>query len=208
MKVLLLVPFLLIGFVPQEDSRPNILFLLADDWSWPHAGIYGDRAVKTPNFDRLAGEGILFSHTFSASPTCTASRAAILTGQAIHRLEDSANLHSTLSSRFKTYPDLLEDHGYSVGLWGKGWGPGNIKPGGRTRNPAGPDVRSFGDFLSNVPQGKPFCFWFGSHDPHRPYEKGTGAGSGMKIESVDVPPYLPDAPETRGDICDYYWAVD
>ena len=67
-------------------DRPNILFALADDWSWPHGGVYGDPVVKTPVFDRVAAEGMLFSHVFSAAPTCSASRAAILTGQAPHRL--------------------------------------------------------------------------------------------------------------------------
>ena len=61
----------------QADKRPSILFALADDWSWPHAGVYGDKVVKTPTFDRVAAEGMLFSHTFSVTPSCTASRAAI-----------------------------------------------------------------------------------------------------------------------------------
>ena len=44
-------------------ERPNILFCMADDWGWPHAGAYGDTGVKTPNFDRIAREGMLFNHT-------------------------------------------------------------------------------------------------------------------------------------------------
>ena len=55
---------------------------------------------------------------------------------------------------------------------------------------------------------KPFCFWFGSTDPHRPYEKGTGAGSGLKAEDVLVPAFLPDTPEVRSDILDYYYEVE
>src|SRR5689334_886296 len=78
------------------DERPNILFALADDWAWPHAGCYGDRVVKTPTFDRVAAEGMLFSHAFCVSPSCTPSRAAMLTGQTIHRLEESGNLWSIL----------------------------------------------------------------------------------------------------------------
>src|SRR6266516_351036 len=69
---------------PSADPRPNILFAMADDWAWPHAGVYGDKVVKTPTFDRVAAEGILFTHTFCAAPSCTPSRAAILTGQAPH----------------------------------------------------------------------------------------------------------------------------
>src|ERR1041384_3251300 len=207
MKTSILLSLFFLGFASREEERPNILFALADDWSWPHAGVYGDKVVKVPNFDRLAGEGMLFTHVFCASPSCTPSRAAMLTGQAIHRLEDSGNLWSTLSTKFETYPEILEKHGYVIGLQGKGWGPGDFKPGGRTRNPAGPAFKGFEEFLKTVPKDKPFCWWFGSHDPHRPYEKGSGVKSGMKIEEVTVPPYLPDDPETRGDICDYYWKV-
>ena len=61
----------------EPTPRPNIVVAIADDWSWPHAGVYGDKVVKTPTFDRVAAEGMLFSHTFSVTPSCTASRAAI-----------------------------------------------------------------------------------------------------------------------------------
>src|ERR1039457_908456 len=52
-----------------SDPRPNILYCLADDWSWPHAGVYGDKVIKTPNFDRVAREGVLFTHVFCATPS-------------------------------------------------------------------------------------------------------------------------------------------
>src|SRR5262249_53575419 len=81
------------------DKRPNLLFALADDWSWPHAGVYGDKVVQTPTFDRVAAEGMLFSHAFCVAPSCTPSRAAILTGQASHRLEESGNLWSILRKK-------------------------------------------------------------------------------------------------------------
>jgi uncharacterized sulfatase len=192
----------------RADPRPNILFALADDWAWPHAGVYGDRVVKTPTFDRVAREGILFSHVFCVAPSCTPSRAAILTGQFSHRLEESGNLWSILRQRYACYPDLLEEAGYHVGLTGKGWGPGSLEGSGRTRNPAGPAYRDFEAFLKDLPPGKPFCFWFGSRDPHRPYVRGSGVRSGMKLADVFVPPYLPDTPEVRSDICDYYFAVE
>jgi arylsulfatase A-like enzyme len=207
MKILTLLPLLLLAAPRTADERPDIFFALADDWAYPHAGVYGDKVVKTPVFDRVAKEGVLFSHAFCASPSCTPSRAAILTGQHIHRLEDSGNLWSLLPTKFETYPDLLEKQGYAVGLWGKGWGPGDFKAGGRERNPAGPSVKSFAEFLNGVPKDKPFCFWFGHRDPHRPYEKGQGLKSGLKLEDVVVPPFLPDTPEVRSDLLDYYFAV-
>lgn len=190
-----------------DATRPNILFCFADDWSWPHAGAYGDKVVKTPAFDRVAREGFLFTRAFSAAPSCTPSRAAILTGQSPHRLEEGGTLHGYLPKKFPVYPDLLEQAGYAVGFTGKGWGPGNFKAGGRERNPAGPPSKSFDEFLKTVPAGKPFCFWFGSLDPHRPYEKGSGLAAGMNPRDVIVPPYLPDTPEIRSDILDYYVEV-
>lgn len=190
-----------------RTNRPNILFAIADDWSWPHAGAYGDKAVKTPAFDRVAKEGILFSHAFCAAPTCTASRAAVLTGQDPHRLEESANLWSLLQAKFPVYPDVLEENGYFIGLTGKGWGPGSVEAGGRKRNPAGPHFESFEEFLKHKPANAPFCYWFGSHRPHRPYQEGIGIRSGLKPETVEVPPFLPDTPEVRSDLLDYYEAV-
>jgi N-sulfoglucosamine sulfohydrolase len=191
----------------KKETRPNILFCIADDWSWPHAGAYGDKVVKTPAFDRLAREGALFTRAFCATPSCTPSRAALLTGQAPHRLEEGGNLWGFLPKKFPVYPDLLEQAGYAVGCTRKGWGPGNFQAGGRTRNPAGPQFRNFGEFLKGVPEGKPFCFWFGSQDPHRPYEQGSGLKAGLRIEDVIVPPYLPDTPEVRSDLLDYYLEV-
>ncbi len=189
------------------DARPNILFALADDWGWPHAGVCGDKVVKTPTFDRLARNGVRFQYTFVATPSCTASRGAILTGQTPHRLADGANLYGRLSARFKTYPDILEKAGYRVGYTRKGWGPGKLEGTGRTRNPAGPKFKNFKRFLATVPDDKPFCFWFGSIDPHRPYDKSTESGTGIKLEDIAVPPFLPDTPKVRQDIRDYYAEV-
>jgi arylsulfatase A-like enzyme len=189
----------------RADERPNVLFCIADDWSWPHAGAYGDKVVKTPTFDRIAAEGVLFTRAFCAAPSCSPSRAAILTGQVPHRLEAGGNLWGYLPAKYPVYPELLEKAGYVIGMQGKGWGPGKVVD--RPRNPAGPPAGSFEKFLNSVPKDKPFCFWFGSSDPHRPYDLGSGAEQGMKAEDVVVPPYLPDTPEVRNDLLDYYAEV-
>jgi uncharacterized sulfatase len=118
-------------------SPPNILFCISDDQSYPHAGANGDPVVKTPAFDRIAREGVLFSHAFCDAPSCGPSRSAILTGQHIWRLEEAGNIHSTLPKKFATYTEILEQAGYFVGFTGKGWGPGRLEPGGRSGNPAG-----------------------------------------------------------------------
>lgn len=190
------------------DSRPNILYCLADDWAWPHAGVYGDRTVHTPTFDRVAREGVRFNYCFSTAPSCTPSRAAMLTGQYPHRLEEGSCLWGFLPQKFPVYPDRLEKAGYVVGSTRKGWGPGDFRAGGYTHNPAGPGFKDFAAFLKTVPAGKPFCFWFGSHDPHRPYEAGSGAAIGLQTNDVVIPPFWPDNGASRSDVLDYYWKVE
>jgi arylsulfatase A-like enzyme len=187
------------------DRRANILLAIADDWGFPHASCYGDPVVKTPTFDRLAREGALFTRAFVSSPSCTPSRGALLTGQHFWRLRQGANLWSTLPADMAVYPDLLEKAGYFVGHTRKGWGPGKL--GDRTRNPAGPQFDNFEQFLAQRPQDAPFCFWFGSIDPHRPYDPGSGKASGIELGKIKLPAALPDATETRSDVADYYFEV-
>lgn len=189
------------------QTRPNVVLAIADDWSYPHAGIYGDRVVSTPAFDRIAKEGVRFTRAFTAAPSCTPSRAALLSGQAPHRLAEGGNLHGFLPKVIAVYPELLEQAGYVIGLTGKGWGPGRFEAGGRSRNPAGPAFKSFEEFLQQRPPGRPFCFWFGSTDPHRPYEAGSGARGGLDASRVQVPRFLPDTPAVRDDLLDYYAEV-
>lgn len=190
-----------------RQQPPNILFIIADDWSYPHAGAYGDGTVSTPAFDRVAREGALFLNAFTAAPSCTPSRAAILTGQAVHRLAEGGNLHGFLPARYDVYPDLLERAGYHAGFTGKGWGPGRFEPGDRKRNPAGPRFETFDEFLAKRREGQPFVFWYGSTDPHRPYTNGAGAAAGLRADTVAVPPFLPDTADVRGDLLDYYSEV-
>ncbi len=191
----------------KASERPNILFCIADDWSWPHASIAGDPVVQTPTFDRIAREGVLMTQAHVASPSCTPSRGSVLTGQMFYRLESGGNLWSTLSAKFPVYTDLLEEAGYHVGFTRKGWGPGSDTDGGRKRNPAGNRYKDFAAFQASVPDGRPFCFWFGSTDPHRGYKLGSGKAAGMDPAKVKVPPFLPDSPEVRSDICDYFYEV-
>ena len=190
----------------STQKRPNILLALADDWGWPHAGAYGDKVVKTPTFDRLAREGVLFEHAFISSPSCTPCRNALITGQQFYRLEEGANLWSTLDVDKPNFMHLLRDSGYEIGHWRKAWGPGNFKAGGYTEHPCGP-AGNFENFMENRDKTKPFCFWFGTSDPHRAFKKGSGAASGMDLAKVPVPDFYPDVPEIRSDIADYYWEV-
>lgn len=200
-------------FCPQAafaegDARPNILFMISDDVSWAHAGAYGDKVVKTPAFDRIAANGVLFTNAFCSVPSCSPSRSAILTGQDFWRLGEAANLRGTLrKDLYSVYTFMLEEAGYHVGSHSKVWSPGSLEAGGWPHNPAGPTTDNFQSFLKHLPDDKPFCFWQGSRDAHRPFEAGSGARSGMDVEDVEVPPFLPDVPIVREDILDYYFEV-
>lgn len=197
---------LLVPGVVQADEPPNILFAFADDWGYPHAGAYGDATVETPTFDRLAEEGALFNRAFVSSPSCTPSRGAIVSGQDFWRLGAAANLWSTFPEDTPVYPNLLaEEAGYVVGHTRKGWGPGRI--GDRSHDPAGPSAESFEQFLDQRPGDRPFAFWFGSNDPHRPYSDSLRREMGIDPATVEVPPMLPDAPAVRRDIANYYAEV-
>jgi len=218
LKLILLTFFLLVSSLvsfleaqlPSDKPPPNILFAIADDWGWPHAGAYLDPVVKTPTFDRIAREGALFHHAFVSSPSCTPSRGAILTGQWHWRLEGAANLWSVLPDKFRTYPEILEGAGYVAGSKSKGWGPGKTETAGR--HPAGtpiasPDSQALADFIETVPDGKSWCFWLGSHDPHRGFIEGSGERSGMDLSKIELFGHFPDSAEVRGDVADYYLEV-
>ena len=208
LNVLLVIGFSISCAIAQDD-RPNILFGIADDWGWPHAGAYGDASAQTPTFDRLAREGVLFENAYVSSPSCTPSRSAILTGQYHWRLKDAANLHSTLRVEFPVYPLLLEQAGYHVGSWRKAWGPGRLGPGGYEQGvrPAGKKYTGFAEFLEARPEGVPFCFWLGASDPHRGYKRGSGEEAGFDLDAINMPEFYPDHPDVRGDIADYLFEV-
>jgi len=94
---------------------PNILVAISDDQSWPHAGAYGCRFVNTPAFDRVASEGVLFSNAFCPAPSCSPSRAGLLTGRNPWQIGEGGVLFSRLPAEYEVYPDLLERAGYHVG---------------------------------------------------------------------------------------------
>ncbi|MFW5869131.1 MAG: sulfatase, partial [Armatimonadota bacterium] len=191
--------------VSMPADRPNILFIISDDQSFPHTGYAGDPVVRTPAFDRVAEEGVIFTNAYISSPSCTPSRASILTGRNHWELEDTGNLWSTWPG-WRVYPEALGDAGYRVGHCWKGWGPGD--PRFRfENNPAGPRFADFGEFMAGGGD-EPFCFWVGSTNPHRPYVEGSGVQAGMRLEDVEVPRFLPDSRPVRADIADYLLACE
>jgi N-sulfoglucosamine sulfohydrolase len=213
----------------KEEKRPNILIAMADDVSFPHMSAYGCKFVKTPGFDRVARKGILFNNAYTPNAKCTPSRSSILTGRNSWQLEAGANHWSIFPPRFTTFMESLNTRGYNVGYTAKGWGPGiALDSTGKPRNMTGKAFNArkttppttgispidyaanFEDFLNSGDQGKPFCFWYGSLEPHRAYEFGTGVKKGEKRLSdiVNLPKFLPDTDLVRNDILDYAFEIE
>ena len=210
----------------QPAKRPNILFVIADDWGFGHAGAYGAKWVNTPNFDRVAREGALFHNCFTSNPKCSPCRATILTGRNSWQLKEAINHMSIFPNDFAVYPDVLAKAGYFVGHTGKGWGPGDFQSTGFKHNPAGPAfmkhrnkppangiaavdyASNFNYFLEQRPPNQPFCFWLGFQEPHRAYEDGSGIRAGKNPADVKVPAYFPDTAPVRSDMLDYALEVE
>src|SRR5438093_5777919 len=209
--------------------RPNVLLSIADDWGFGHASAYGCRWTKTPAFDRVAREGLLFTRAFTPNAKCAPSRACLLTGRNSWQLEAACNHICFFPTKFKTYAEALAEHGYFVGKTTKGWGPGvGNDESGKPRLMAGRgfDARkaepptsgisnsdyagNFADFLKAAPTGKPWCFWYGSVEPHRAYEYGSGvAKGGKRLSDIErVPAYWPNIETVRNDMLDYALEVE
>ncbi|MEO8493664.1 MAG: sulfatase [Planctomycetota bacterium] len=210
-------------------ERPNILFCIADDASYPHMGAYGTDWVKTPGFDRVAKEGLLFTHAYTPNAKCAPSRACILTGRNTWQLKEACNHIPYFPPEFKTYAEALGEHGYFVGKTAKGWAPGIANDAdGKPRQLTGQSfdkrravpptkainatdyAANFKDFLDAKPDDQPFCFWYGSTEPHRAYEYGTGVSKGGKqLADIDkVPAFWPDDEIIRNDMLDYAFEIE
>jgi len=127
---------------PASDRNPNFVFIFADDWGWGDLGCYGHEHIRTPNLDRLASKGTVFTQFYVCSGVCSPSRAAALTGLFPARLRIHGHLAAHSENRARGMPDwldpavptyarLLRDAGYAVGHYGKwhlGKGPDAPKP--------------------------------------------------------------------------------
>lgn len=221
------VIIMIVACTPKHDSvpeRPNILFIIADDASYNSMSIYGSEYIKTPNFDKLASEGVLFTNAYSNNPKCAPARASLLTGRYSWQLEEAVVHRPLMPEKWMFYPELLEKSGYFVGFTGKGWGPGLWKRG--DNNPAGRSYDSlklkppysgisnksysgnFKLFLETKEKDKPFCFWLGTHEPHRSYEKDSYLKAKRTLEDVKVQKFYPDNKIVRGDLMDYALEVE
>ena len=211
-----------------RTAVPNILFAIADDWG-VHAGAYGTPWVRTPAFDQIAREGLLFTRAYTPNAKCAPSRSCLLTGRNPWQLGAAANHVPYFPPEFKVWPEVLSERGWFVGFTQKGWGPGvATNRAGRARSMTGKAFHArnappptsgiartdyagnFEDFLAAAPADAPWCFWYGALEPHRGYEFGSGvAKGGRKLSDVDrVPGYWPDNDTVRHDLLDYAFEVE
>lgn len=231
--VFLLILTIIAGFFvsgcSQKKQKPNILFAILDDASFQHFGAYGCTWVNTPHIDRLARQGLIFSRAYTPNAKCAPSRSCILTGRNTWQLEEAANHWCFFPQKFKSFAEVLAEYGFHVGYTGKGWGPGisgefNAIP----RQLLGPSYNSkklisptsgissvdyagnFIDFLNASDQSDPFMFWFGSFEPHRAFEYGSGVQKGHKKLSdlTDRYPLWPENDTILTDLLDYAYEIE
>ncbi len=217
------------GSDKKNFDRPNILVVMGDDISYPHMGAYGTKWVKTPGFDRVAAEGILFRNAYTPNAKSSPSRACFLTGLNSWQMEEAGNHVPFFPAKYKSVIESLGENGYYTGYTAKGWAPGVANDAsGNPRLLTGKAYSSirltppsagisdidysanFKEFLESKPDDKPFCFWYGSLEPHRSYEYGSGASKGSKHpEDINtVPAFWPDNNIIRNDMLDYAFEIE
>ncbi len=208
-------------------ERPNILLITADDLNCDSVGVFGSKVKDTtPNIDRLAAEGIRFEHAHVTIAVCQPCRNVWLTGRYPHR-SGGEGFHNLKKPNVPILPALLRDAGYLVGLLGKEphsspyaafrWDTSKVQlGGGRSPRLYAQHAKAF--FERAKQDGKPFFLMTNSHDPHRPfygndkykYDNPNGPERSSKVfkpEEIVVPGFLPDIPDVRLEVSEYFSSV-
>lgn len=118
------------------ESKPNIIFIMADDLGYGDLGSYGQSKIQTPHIDRLAKEGIRFTQAYAGGPACTPSRSVLMTGQHNGHTAARDNIphyHTYLQKEDTTVAEVLQEAGYRTGGVGK-WSLGDAGTVGRATN--------------------------------------------------------------------------
>jgi len=184
----------------EKEKRPNILIIITHD-TGRHLGCYG-RKVDTPNLDRLADEGVLFTNFFCTAPQCSPSRASLLTGRYPHNhgLIGLTHRGFRLNMNEPFLPALLAQAGYSTYLFGfQHESPDPYLLGYqkvfRAKSNSCLDVAPLVlDFLAKKPK-EPFFVMIGFFETHRPFPEYEGT-----VDDIEGFPYLPDVEDIRRDI--------
>ncbi len=212
----------LVSSLAMAADKPNILFLLSDDHSYPFVGCYGDGNVRTPTLDRLAAEGMKFHRFFTGAPQCVPSRATLMTGRSAVAAR-MTRFSAPLPRDEVTFPELLrEKAGYATGVCGRSY----HLDGSARQGPAiarvyqehnlqtfaarvdylrtGPDTevaRQVAEFLDQKPAEKPFFLWANFSDPHHVWN--APAEFRPDPASLQLPAHWPDLPGMREQLADY-----
>ena len=189
--------------IPKE--LPNILWLTSEDNS-PLLGCYGDTFATTPNLDKLASEGFLYTHAYANAPVCAPTRNTILTGvYACSGGNENMRSFYSKSGIVKTYPEYLRQAGYYC--------TNNVKT---DYNLGNFDDKSIWDDCSNKahyknrPEGKPFFAVFNTTISHESSIHKSIPNEELRHspEEVPLPPYHPATPEMKHDWAQYYDKVE
>lgn len=213
---------LLLALPASAAERKNVLVIIADDLG-RELGCYGDKVAKTPNLDKFAASGTRFVNGFASVASCSPSRSTMLTGLPTHQNGQYGLAHATHHQQsfgnVKSLPGLLGPAGYRTGVVAKLHVlPKTVYPfdeeiGDGGRNPVMATAKAK-KFIEDAGD-KPFFLWVGLTDPHRAAKGFGNEGKYPKDvpavtfdpKDVPVPAHLPDVPDVRKDLADYYQSV-
>ncbi len=216
LAALIAITLSIVPALAADTTRPNLVLFLADDLGYDFTGCYGNKVVQTPHLDALAREGMKFTEAFAASPTCSPSRAALLTGLYPQRNGTMGN-HTDCHPDVKSLPAFLKPLGYRIVAADKtDVRPRSVFPWETLRaelpkNPAldrryrgeGLDTAQIETLLADHEKthpGQPLCLLIGENCPHVVWEKN-------KIydpAKLPIPPFIVDTPKTRTALANYY----
>jgi len=215
---------LLSGLQAAVAETRNVLLIVADDQG-RDLGVYGNPVLRTPNLDALAARGTLFTNAFATVSSCSPSRSVIYTGLYSHSngmyglAHDVHNQH--LLPTVRTLPQYLKAAGYRTGLVGKKHIlPESALPFDEELAPERPGNRDVAFMAGEARKfisrsgGKPFLLIVGYSDPHRAPENFGNTQTWPQVAratydpaKIGVPAHLPDLPEVRRDLAQYYESV-
>jgi N-sulfoglucosamine sulfohydrolase len=204
-------------------AAKNILVFVTDDMGLT-AGCYGDTNARTPHIDRLAAQGTRFTHAFCTTASCSPSRSVILAGRHNHATGQYGLAHANHNFKSKadviSLPVMLNKAGYRTASIGKYHvEPREVyafneypNPRGGPRSPTGMADAARRFIQQN--DDRPFFVYVCTTDPHRAgrgfgNEREYAGANAVKFDpsKIEVPPFLPDRPEVRRDLADYYESV-